>query len=345
MEFSLFFLFDQYDDQPAADIYQQVLRQSVLAESLGYYGIYCAEHHFENYGVLPNPAVMLAHIAAQTDTLILGTAATILPLHNPLRVAEEIAMVDLLSKGRAELGVGSGFLPFEFQGFGLNSEKKRDYFDAALPTVESLLRGGVVEQLKLNISSYNNRPLPLYVAAVMPQSAYHIGAQGRRMMAVPYNRFQAETNAPHLFIEYYREGCLAAGRPDLLDSLMMNFFCHVASSDEQARSQFAEAFGRYVQSRTPNDISAYDPIEIFDRWQEKGFLLCGSVETVTSKIAELDAMGLRRMMTFHHLGSLPEADAESSMRLFANEVMPQFQLHSINKEIDHVTDDTRSRSR
>lgn len=342
MEFSLFFLFDQYDDQPVADIYQQVLRQSLLAESLGFYGIYCAEHHFENYGVLPNPAVMLAHIASQTTTLKLGTAATILPLHHPLRVAEEIAMVDLLSNGRAELGLGSGFLPFEFSGFGLDSEKKRDYFDDALPTVEALLRGDSVGQLKLNLSSHQNRALPVYVAAVVPQSAYYIGLNARRLMAVPFNRYQADDNSPQLFMDTYREGYLASGQSGSAPSPIMNFFCHVADSDALARTQFAKAFGRYVKSRTQNDMTAIDDHDIYDLWLKKNFLLCGSVETVSEKIEAYRAMGLEHIMTFHHLGGLDEAIAESSIRLFSQKVMPNFQNKPLYKDIHHESDDARS---
>lgn len=101
----------------------------------------------------------------------------------------------------------------------------------------------------MNINTYKNRRLPIYVAAVLPKSAYYIGQQGRNLMAVPFNRFGCEPNAPELFLQNYHEGLAACPSNTSDNQLITNFFCHVAESDEQARDNIASAFGRYVLSR------------------------------------------------------------------------------------------------
>ena len=112
-------------DHPSAprslgQLYGQVLEQARQAERLGYDTFWVAEHHFHEYGAVPNPAVFLAALSQQTRRLRLGTAISILTFHNPLTVAENYALVDQLSQGRLSLGVGSGYLKHEFEGYDVD---------------------------------------------------------------------------------------------------------------------------------------------------------------------------------------------------------------------------------
>lgn len=105
--------------------YRRLAEQARAAESHGFRGFWIAEHHFGRYGgLVPSAGVLLAHLAAHTRTIRLGTGAAVLPLRDPLATVEEFAMVDALSAGRLELGVGRGFLAHEFAGRGVSLDDR-----------------------------------------------------------------------------------------------------------------------------------------------------------------------------------------------------------------------------
>src|SRR3954471_4340932 len=143
MRLSIFSVQDHYPAaaRSVAQLYAEVIAQAELAEALGYDTFWVAEHHFHEYGVVPNPAVMLAALAQRTKRLKLGTAISILTFHHPLTVAESYAMVDVLSGGRLVYGVGSGYLAHEFAGYAIDPAEKRDRFDENLAVVKRLLAG------------------------------------------------------------------------------------------------------------------------------------------------------------------------------------------------------------
>ena len=121
MEFGVFILAQQRDYQQTS---QQVIRnsieQTVAAEQAGFHTAWYAEHHFNNYSLSPSPLMMIAHMAAKTQRIRLGTAVCILPLYHPARFLAEVGFVDTVSNGRLDLGVGSGYQEFEFERFGVN---------------------------------------------------------------------------------------------------------------------------------------------------------------------------------------------------------------------------------
>jgi alkanesulfonate monooxygenase SsuD/methylene tetrahydromethanopterin reductase-like flavin-dependent oxidoreductase (luciferase family) len=141
MRYSVFSVNDHHPRlaRTVPQLYAQVMHQCELAESLGYDTFFCAEHHFHEYGVVPDPAVMLAALAQRTARIRLGTAISILTFHDPRHIAESYAMVDLMSGGRLVLGVGSGYLPHEFVGYGQDAKDKRDRFNENLVVVKRLL--------------------------------------------------------------------------------------------------------------------------------------------------------------------------------------------------------------
>jgi alkanesulfonate monooxygenase SsuD/methylene tetrahydromethanopterin reductase-like flavin-dependent oxidoreductase (luciferase family) len=124
---STFSILDHYPERPGSvgDRLQRSLDLCELADELGYEACWVGEHHFSNFGVMPNPAVWLAAAAQRTRRIRLGPAVSVLPLRHPLQVVEDYALVDQLSGGRLNLGVGSGTLPFEFDGFGIDAAEKR----------------------------------------------------------------------------------------------------------------------------------------------------------------------------------------------------------------------------
>src|SRR3954470_19364948 len=113
------------------------------AEGLGFDSVWPAEHHFSEYGYCASPQVSLAAVAARTTRIRLGTGVVVLPFHNPIRVAEDFAFLDLMSDGRVDLGVGRGYQPIAFKGFGMAEQqaRSRTIFGGDRPDPQVLDRG------------------------------------------------------------------------------------------------------------------------------------------------------------------------------------------------------------
>src|SRR4051794_35449106 len=107
----------------------EALEDIKLADELGYDSVWLAEHHFSRYGLLGNPLVFGAAIAQMTQNIRIGTAVAVLPFHNPLRLAEDAATLDILSGGRFDLGVGRGYQPKEFNGFGIEADSSKQRYN------------------------------------------------------------------------------------------------------------------------------------------------------------------------------------------------------------------------
>jgi len=123
------------------EIYRNLLDDAQLAEHLGYHGVLLAEHHFTNYCAIPNPLMLAAAIGQRTSRLRIGTAVIVLPLHNPVRLAEDIAEADQLTGGRLEIGFGRGYAPYEFAPLGLDLEDSAAAMAAGLDVLDKLWSG------------------------------------------------------------------------------------------------------------------------------------------------------------------------------------------------------------
>jgi alkanesulfonate monooxygenase SsuD/methylene tetrahydromethanopterin reductase-like flavin-dependent oxidoreductase (luciferase family) len=327
MRYSLFSVMDHHPSgaRSVADYYAQLFRTAASAESLGYDALFVAEHHFHEYGVVPNPAVMLAALAQKTRTLRLGPAISTLTFHNPLIVAESYAMLDVLSQGRLVLGVGSGYLKHEFAGFGVAAEQKRARFDETLMLVRRLLAGErithrgafhTIEDVALNVRPIQQPTPPLYVAALAREASYHIGRQGNRVMAIPYATATSLADVGELQAAY-RRGQAEAGHAAGADDAIYTFHCYVAESDAAARRDAAAPFDLYVATRL------YARRQTYDEVLASGLALFGSAETVAAKIGELARRGISHVALLMDFGLMPEEKVQRSLRAFAEKVMPR----------------------
>ncbi len=327
MRFSLFSVMDHHPAGPrsVADYYAQLFRAAAAAEEMGYDALFVAEHHFHEYGCVPNPAVMLAALAQKTKSLRLGPAISTLTFHNPLIVAESYAMVDVLSQGRLVLGVGSGYLKHEFAGFGVAGDTKRARFDETLLLVRRLLAGErvthrgafhTIEDVALNVRPLQLPTPPIYVAALAREASYHIGRQGNRVMAIPYATATSFADVGELQ-KAYRHGQAEAGHAAGTDDAIYTFHCYVADSDAAARRDAAGPFDLYVATRLYARRQSYDDV------LASGLALFGSAETVAAKIAELARMGIGHVALLMDFGLMPEEKVLRSMRAFADKVMPR----------------------
>jgi len=123
------------------EIYRCLLEDAELAERLGYHGVLLAEHHFTNYCAIPNPLMLAAAIGQRTSRIRIGTAVIVLPLHNPVRVAEDVAEADQLTGGRLEIGLGRGYAAYEFTPLGLDLDDSASAMQDALDVLERLWAG------------------------------------------------------------------------------------------------------------------------------------------------------------------------------------------------------------
>lgn len=326
MRFSIFSVNDHHPRLPRTvpQLYEQVMAQCQLAEALGYDTFFCAEHHFHEYGVVPDPAVMLSALAQRTRTIRLGTAISILTFHDPRRVAETYAMVDMMSGGRLVLGVGSGYLAHEFAGYGQDPKEKRERFNENLEVVKRLLAGESFayrgawsgsEKVALNVRPHQGRVPPIYVAVLAREAAYHVGRQANRIFTVPYASCKDFDDIGRM-LEEYRRGRADAGLAEDEEDHVFTLHTHVARSDEEAREQAKAAYELYVDTRLYARKHSYEDI------LANGICLFGSVQTVAGKLRRLREMGIRHVATMHNFGALDPALVERSMTLFAKEVMP-----------------------
>lgn len=326
MRYSIFSVMDHHPARPRTvpDYYAQLFTICVEAERLGYDTMFVAEHHFHEYGVVPNPAVMLAALAQRTTRIRLGSAIATLSYHDPLVVAESYAMLDILSGGRLVLGTGSGYLKHEFAGFGIAPEEKRQRFDETLMLVRRLLAGERVtyvgkyhriEGVALNVRPIQRPTPPIYVAALAREASYHIGRQGSRLMAIPYATAGTFAEIGELQAAYRRGREEGGHAPDDDDS-NYSFHCYVAPSDEEARRDAAGPFDLYVETRLYARRQTYDDV------LASGLALFGSVETVVGKVVALARMGIPHLSLLMDFGLMPEAKVLRSMRVFAEDVMP-----------------------
>jgi alkanesulfonate monooxygenase SsuD/methylene tetrahydromethanopterin reductase-like flavin-dependent oxidoreductase (luciferase family) len=326
MRLSIFSVQDHYpaSARTLPQLYGQIIAQAELADRLGYDTFFVAEHHFHEYGAVPNPSVMLSTLAQRTKRLRLGSAISILTFHHPLTVAESYAMVDVLSGGRLVLGVGSGYLKHEFEGYHIDPAEKRDRFDENLAILKRALTGeritfkgkfNTLDAVQINVLPVQ-RHIPIYVAILAKPGAYHVGRQGNAIMCVPYasvDRF--EEIGP--MIAEFRKGRAEAGLPPSDDDGAYCFHTHVADSDEACRHEAAEAFDLYVATRL------YAKKQVYDDIQRSGLGLFGSVETVADKMVRLHDMGVRHVLALQNFGLMAPELVHNSMRLMAEEVMPR----------------------
>jgi len=329
MRYSIFSVNDHYPrlERTVPELYRQVLHSCEVAERLGYDTFFCAEHHFHEYGVVPDPAVMLSALAQRTKRIRLGTAISILTFHDPRRIAETYSMVDIMSGGRLMFGVGSGYLAHEFIGYGKEPKEKRDRFNENLDIVRRLMEGETLsykgqfsasDKAVLNVLPHDGRVPPIYVAVLAREAAYHVGKQKNRIFTVPYASCKDFRDIGTMLAEY-RKGRTEAGLPQDDDDHVFTLHTYVAKTNDEAREQAKAAYDLYVDTRL------YAKKHVYEDIIANGICLFGSVENVAEKKCQLREMGIRHVATMHNFGALDPVLVERSMTLFAREVMPRVQ--------------------
>jgi alkanesulfonate monooxygenase SsuD/methylene tetrahydromethanopterin reductase-like flavin-dependent oxidoreductase (luciferase family) len=136
MDFGLFFLMQRDEAWSEQRVYDSALEQMLAAEPMGYHSVWIAEHHFNDYGLCPTPPVLAAFLAARTRTLRLGMGVSLLPLHHPFDLAEQLAVLDVVSEGRLDVGIGRGGTLQDYQTFQSDREDSRARVEEGIALIQ-----------------------------------------------------------------------------------------------------------------------------------------------------------------------------------------------------------------
>src|SRR5712691_7069363 len=217
MEFGLFFLMQRDEAWSEQAVYDSGLEQMLAAEALGYTSVWIAEQHFNDYGLCPAPPVLAAYLAARTTTLRLGMGVSLLPLHHPVDLAEELAVLDVVSGGRLEVGIGRGGTLQDYQTFQSDRADARARVEEGLALMQQAWNGAPfdfhgqfhsAERLHVRPRPVQRPHPPIFVATNSEDSVLSAGRLGLPTLSsffVPMHELGKRR-------EMYREAASAAGR-------------------------------------------------------------------------------------------------------------------------------------
>jgi alkanesulfonate monooxygenase SsuD/methylene tetrahydromethanopterin reductase-like flavin-dependent oxidoreductase (luciferase family) len=321
-------------DPPYKVYYEQILEQVALAEELGWECFMFNEHHFLGYGgPIANPAVLLAAAAARTSKIHLGPCIAILPLRHPLHSAEDYAMVDAISGGRLEFGIGSGNTEMDYKVFGVTRENDRQRLHEALEIVlkawsqdHASHRGEFwrFDELTLYPRPMQQPHPPIWVAGTSAEGLGWAGRQGYHIMTVGH---------PHppekvcLGVESWKRGLIEAGFDPSNKHCQFHVRTHVHEDSEQAKLTGMAAVKRYDEiSRIGRRSLSAAPAEYdWEMMLATGRNNYGNPEQCIRNIRNaMKNYYFDTLTTTFNFGAIPHAEIMKSMRLFAREVMPAF---------------------
>ncbi|MEX2446701.1 MAG: LLM class flavin-dependent oxidoreductase [Dehalococcoidia bacterium] len=339
MQFGAFFLAGSPAREDSAVVFRRLVQFVHDAEELGFDSVWLAEHHFSNYGYIPNPLLMAARLASETSRLRIGTAVLVLPFWNPLRVAEDIALTDQLTGGRLEVGVARGYQPFEFRRFGLDFEDSRERTDEVLAVMLQALSedGFTFEGAHHQIPEATifpkplQQPMPPIWLAAHTQESFEIGARFG-LKAFTTNSGRPVSNLEEGWRNYQ---AARAKYPEAPTDFGVQTQVVVADTDDEARAQMPHFLYQTRQVATlrsghehvVSGVSEPRPYEgepdLETMFSER--TLSGGPEKVIADVQRYrDAADISLLNCVFHGGEMDVEVARRSMRLFAEEVMPQF---------------------
>jgi alkanesulfonate monooxygenase SsuD/methylene tetrahydromethanopterin reductase-like flavin-dependent oxidoreductase (luciferase family) len=320
---SAFTVVDDYPELGSGrDRYSEVLQLAQACERSGVSALWVAEHHFHSGGVCPAPPVLLAAIGARTERLRLGVLVSVLPFHSPIELAEQYALLDRLLHGRLNLGVGSGYIPLEFEGFGLSPETKRERFDRNLSTLLSALAGEPVRTdggggslVQINVRPVQQPHPPIRVAVQRREAVRFLAERGFSIALIPY---ATVSGVPELAEEVreYRQHLPAGVRGDVAVALHLYVGADLAPG--------REAHQRYLDSRRATQSANYEALvredprrALSSSIEAAGFALFGSAEGIVERLRPFAEAGVDEILGIFDFGGLAPELVERSVASLA----------------------------
>lgn len=309
MKRSIFLLLDHHPEtgETLADIHGFVLEHARRADALGFDALWLAEHHFLRIGTVPNPAVMLAAIAMETERLRLGPAVSVLPYRNPVLVAEDYALVDQLSRGRLNMGVGCGSQRAEFAGLGVEFESRNNDFHRNLDALRELWSGD-----KLNVVPCQPRP-PIYVATTNADTARAVGRRGDSVVTL-LRPGTPGFDALAALLAAHRQGLEEGGHARASAEVVVALLAHAALTDAAARRAAVPAIARFPGAPSMDDAEAN---RLYLSMQQAATACFGAPEQARDIVARLEREGVAHIAFITRFGNLDPAAAHRSLQLVA----------------------------
>jgi alkanesulfonate monooxygenase SsuD/methylene tetrahydromethanopterin reductase-like flavin-dependent oxidoreductase (luciferase family) len=348
MDFGYFTLSDNhYDDNTRApnQFVADITDEAIHADALGMHSAWIGEHHFSTLGVLSCPDLVLAYVAARTKRIRLAPAVTVLPLHNPIRVAEQWATLDLLSGGRVDFAAGRGYDRREYQPFHVSFEDNQGIFAEGMEVVRKLWSAeGRISHHGQHYRFENvaitpkplQRPLPAYVASFSKPSIELAARLGCGLVVAPFAAALSYGGLAEV-AKLYQESCAAHGtRPG---RLVCSYFIHFADTPAQeqaARARQIRYYRECVIPAFPGDPKTAPPsyryfIDMVDRLQKvrpedltENSVLLGSPARIAATLRKVAAAGFDEVILYFNVGLKPHAQVKDEMARFMADVAPDF---------------------
>jgi alkanesulfonate monooxygenase SsuD/methylene tetrahydromethanopterin reductase-like flavin-dependent oxidoreductase (luciferase family) len=337
-----------------ASVVTEHLAMADLAEPLGFDSIFALEHHFTGYAMSPAPTQLLSYFAGRTKRVQLGTAVIVLPWHDPVRVAEQIALLDILCGGRCLFGFGRGAASVEYEGFRVPMGEARPRFVEAAQIVVKALSNDSFEHDGefFHIPRTAIRPRPIshperrfYASAVSPDSAEIMAKLGFGLLMVMQNEWPKASED----IQRYREIATEAGHTPRPPIILTNICCAESRAEAHDRAfkhlgekwqsiddhyHFSdghlstvkgyESYGKMARTYAKINESAESKQKATDFYVS--IQIVGTPDDCIEQIGELQRLtGLEHLVTEFAWGHLPHDEAEVNMRLFADRCLPTLQ--------------------
>ena len=342
MRYSNFLFPESRDPARDATVIDEVMQEAALTEALGFDTVWLSEHHFDGNCAYVDPMTFGAALAAATSRIRIGYAVAQISLHHPVRLAEQFALIDTISKGRLIVGLGRGttYNVYEYQGYGVDPAEAKPRFEEAVGimtqawTSESGFRHAgrfwTLDVPVLRPRPYT-RPHPVLIHAAASDASFAgLGARG-----LPFLMNLQSNETTHARIAAWREAARANNVPAAtvaaaLDQSWIWRNVFVAGTDAEAErigipaframTEHRAAMRQRVQREQGISIAHAAPAAHSD---PRLGLICGAPETVARQMAAVEATGVGGVILTFRLGPLSWADTASSLRLFMNEVAPR----------------------
>jgi alkanesulfonate monooxygenase SsuD/methylene tetrahydromethanopterin reductase-like flavin-dependent oxidoreductase (luciferase family) len=345
MDFGLFFLMQRDELWSEQAVYDSALEQMLAAEPLGYHSVWIAEHHFNDYGLCPAPPVLASFIAARTTALRLGMGVSLLPLHHPVDLAESLAVLDVVSGGRLDVGIGRGGTLQDYQTFQSDRADARARVEEGIALIQQSWSGAPfdfqgrfhsAERVHVRPRPAQRPHPPLFIAANSEdsvRSAARLGLPTLSSFFVPVDELQRRHQ---LYREVAREAGRSSREVEALEGQSWGMrVVHVAPSHEEALRAIEAPFMGYQHKMAvlrsdstggtvPNSFDrSLLKLRPFEEYLATDWMIIGTAEQVREGLEQyLEATGYRRVLLLMALPGLATGLALRSMRLFSEKVAP-----------------------
>lgn len=329
-----FGVFDQNDKSglPLAEQYENRLQLAELYDRLGFHCFQMSEHHGTSLSMTPSPSVWMAALAQRTKRLRLCPLVYLLPTYHPARLYEEICILDHLSGGRFEFGIGRGASPHELEALGIESARAAEMYAEAFDILQRCFTQDSVTTTgkfwSLNDYVTEMKPLqrprpPMWYAVGSPDSVVWPARNGMNVVCGgPVARVRTIS-------ERYREEMAAANLKEATPLIGVNRYIIVGETDREAHElgrkawpTFYENFIKLWRKHGTQPVNAKLPPS-FDQLVESGHAIAGSAGTVTQILSDqVSAGAVNYVIGSFMFGTMPHAEAAASIRRFAEHVMP-----------------------